>query len=412
MTAMTGFILAAALLLLVVLGIVLRPLLRGAKGPSAVDRREANLDIFRDQLNELERDHRQGLLADADFEQAKRELQRRLLEDVQPQSVPPEGKRGRKTALALLVVIPLAAAGGYYLLGTPQAFDPMQTQARVSPQQIEEMLGKLVDKLKKNPNDTKGWVMLARSYKVLGRYPESAEAYSHGRALVDADPALLADYAEVLGQVAGSLEGKPGELIAQALKLDPNEPQALFLAGGAATDRRDFPAVIDYWGRLLLQLEPGSAEAKSLETAVNKAREIVAQNGGQAGVKTVASAEPEAAVVGTEAISGEVTMSGKIAGQAKPDDTLFVFAHADEGQRMPLAVMRVHVSDLPLTFRFDDAMALSGGKKISAFKTVSIEARIAKAGKAQSSAGDLFGILKGVKPGSTDIRVVIDQVQP
>jgi len=407
MTALTGFILAAALLVLIILAILLWPLWRAPKPTGVVDRQVANLGIFRDQLHELERDHHQGLLADPDFEQAKSELQRRLLDDVQPQTVVQGVKGGRKTALALLVAIPLAAVAGYMLLGNSQAFDPIQTQARVSPQQIEEMLGKLVEKLKKNPDDAKGWVMLARSYKVLGRYAESAEAYSHGRLLVDSDPSLLADYAEVLGQMnGGNLEGKSTELIAQALKIDANEPQALFLAGAAATDRHDFPAVVDYWGRLLLQLQPGSDEAKSLQAAVDKAREIVAQKAGQPAADSPVNA------AGAEAIRGEASLSGKIAAQAKPDDLLFVFARADEGPRMPLAVMRVRVADLPLAFSFDDSMALPGGKKISEFKTVSIEARIAKSGQAQTSSGDLFGSVKGVKPGSRDIKLVIDQIQP
>ena len=79
---------------------------------------------------------------------------------------------------------------------------------------------------------------------------------------------------------------------------------------------------------------------------------------------------------------------------------------------MPLAVMRVRTADLPLTFNFDDSMALPGGKKISDYKTVSVEARIAKAGQAQTSSGDLFGSIKAIKPGSRDIKLVIDQVQP
>jgi cytochrome c-type biogenesis protein CcmH len=180
------------------------------------------------------------------------------------------------------------------------------------------------------------------------------------------------------------------------------------LAGAAATDRNDFPAVIDFWGRLLLQLEPGSEESKSVEAAVDKARQIVAQKEG-----TTGSDKPQKKVaIAAEAISGEVTLSGKIASQAKPDDLLFVFARADEGSRMPLAVMRARVADLPLGFRFDDSMGLPGGKKISEFETVSLEARVAKAGKAQSSSGDLFGSIKGVKPGSKNIKVLIDQVQP
>ena len=414
MSALASFIAAASLLVLFVLAILLWPLWRAPKTSGAINQQAANLDIFRDQLRELESDHDRGLLADGDFEQARNELQRRLLEDVQvetaSQAKTPPARPGRKTALALLIVIPLAAAIGYAVLGNQRAFDPVQTQARVTPQQIEEMLGKLVEKLKANPDDTKGWVMLARSYKVLGRYAESAEAYSHGAALVDGDPSLLADYAEVLGQAnGGKLAGKSEELIAQALAIDPGEPQALFLAGAAATDRNDFVAVADYWGRLLLQLQPGSEEAKSLGAAVDKAREIVAQKGGKAVANSAATAPGK---LSAEAISGEVSLSDKLAAQAKPDDLLFVFARADEGPRMPLAVMRVRAADLPLTFNFDDSMALPGGKKISDYKTVSVEARIAKAGQAQTSSGDLFGSIKAIKPGSRDIKLVIDQVQP
>jgi cytochrome c-type biogenesis protein CcmH len=217
---------------------------------------------------------------------------------------------------------------------------------------------------------------------------------------------LLADYAEVLSQInGGNLQGKPTELIERALKLDANEPQALLLAGAAASERQDFAAAAEHWSRLLAQLEPGSDDAKALEAAVSKAREIAATQAGDG-----RSARKPAA--GTGAVSGEVTLSGKLAGQAKPDDVLFVFARAQEGPRMPLAAMRATVADLPLSFRFDDSMALAGGKKLSDFATVSIEARIVKAGQAQSSSGDLFGTLTGVKPGSHKLRLLIDQVQP
>lgn len=408
MTVASGFILAAALLVLVILAILLPPLLRAPGPAGGVDQRQANLDIYRDQLGELERERHEGSLSDTDFEQARSELQRRLLDEVQPETTTPAATGGRRTALLLLIAIPLGALAGYLLLGNPQAFDPMVAKSRVSPQQIEAMLAKLVEKLRENPDDSKGWMMLARSYKALGRYAESAEAYSHGGALLEQDAVLLSDYAEVLARTNGSLEGKPRELIARALKVDPNEPQALYLAGAAATDRNDFPAVVDFWGRLLLQLEPGSEEARSLEAAVDKAREIVAQKNG----KTAGGTPEKTAAVGAESISGEVTLSGKVAAQTKPDDMLFVFARADEGSHMPLAVMRARVADLPLSFRFDDSMGLPGGKRISEFATVSLEARVAKAGKAQSSSGDLFGSIKGVKPGSKNIKVLIDQVQP
>ena len=242
MTATTGFVLAAALLVIAVLAILLRPLLRAPKVMSAANRQEANLEIFRDQLSELERDRSEGSLAEADFDQARDELQRRLLDEIQTDAVPSARTGGRKTALALLVVIPLAAAAGYQLLGNPQGLEPVHTQARMNAQEMDEILSKLAAKLKANPDDSKGWVMLARSYKALGRFAESAEAYSHGGSLVDGDAVLVADYAEVLAQVnGGSLDGKPSELIARALNIDPSEPQALFLAGAAATRRRLSP---------------------------------------------------------------------------------------------------------------------------------------------------------------------------
>ena len=405
---MTSFILFAALLIVAVIAILLPPLLRAPKQSAGADHREANLAIFRDQLAELERERDNGALDLADFEQAQNELQRRLLDEVQPRaSAPSEARPGRKTALALLVVLPLAAAGGYALLGNQQALDPLQRQARITPQQIEGMVAGLVEKLKANPDDSKGWLMLARSYKVLERFPQAADAYSRAGALVNQDAALLADYAEVLSRATGGeLQGKPGELIDQALKIDPDEPQALLLAGAAASERRQFTAAADYWARLLAQLEPGSQEAKTIAAAVDRARAIAAQtaSGEPAGKTSVASGSGE--------VSGEVTLSGEVAGQASPDDVLFVFARPDEGPRMPLAATRARVGDLPLRFRFDDSMALAGGKKLSDFKTVSIEARVAKAGKAQSSSGDLFGTLSGVKPGSQGLRLLIDQVQP
>ncbi len=404
MTPFSGFVLVAVLLLVVVLAIVVRPLWRTVAdvAPTAADRRAANLAIYRDQLAELECDRADGSLAEADFVAARSELQRRLLDEAQPGAGVVQQGGGRKVAYVLLAALPLLSIAGYLVLGRPQALDPANTQPRMNAQQIDSMLVQLEEKLKANPDDLKGWVMLARSYKVLGRMADAAQAYSHGGALLDGDPVLLADYAEVLSQVNGKFDGKPTELLAAALKIDPLEPQALFLSGAAASERKDFAAVADYWGRLLPQLEAGSEEAKSLGEAVDKARAIAEGK----------VAAPEPAAPAPEKVSGEVTLSGKVAAQAQPDDLLFIFARASEGSRMPLAVVRAKVADLPLSFAFDDTMALPGGQKISDLPAITIEARVAKSGQAQSVSGDLYGSVSGVKPGTRGIKVVIDQVQP
>ena len=271
MTPIATFLIAAAGLLAVILAILLAPLLRSTRAPQPADRPDANLSILREQLDELEQDYRNDALSESDHLQATAELKRRLLDET-PNTAPATIFRAEKaTALALLIAIPLAAGAGYLILGSPQALAPQS--ATTDSQQIDEMLNKLVEKLKNNPDDQQGWMMLARSYKVLGRYPEAAEAYTHLGERLETDAALLADYAEVLARAnKGTLEGKPTELLAKALKIDPDEPQALFLAGAAASDRQDFTAAAEYWERLLPQLEPGSEEAKSLQAAITHAR--------------------------------------------------------------------------------------------------------------------------------------------
>jgi cytochrome c-type biogenesis protein CcmH len=276
------FLLAAGALLLAVLFILLRPLWRSSpRGRAAVDRREANLSVLRDELRELEESRGQGLLDESGFAQAKDELQRRLLEEVGPEAPAVPGApsapsvSGKRTAMALIVAIPLAAAGGYALLGNPSAFDPARTQAHAGAQEIGAMLQRLTERLAADPDDMPGWILLARSYKMLGRFAEAAAAFGRAEAALGGDPALLADYAEALALAGGSFTGKPEALLAQALAAAPDEPQVLFVAGAAANARQDYAAVVDYWGRLLPRLDSGSDEARALGMAVEQARRML-----------------------------------------------------------------------------------------------------------------------------------------
>ena len=433
MSSANLFLIAAIALLVLVLAILLPPLWRKPKSQAAVDRQAANREIFRQQFAELERDRDVGTLAVGDFAAAKAELQRRLLDEIDQgptENAAANAKPGgRKTALGLLFLLPLTAIVAYILLGAPQALAPVAVPPQMDAAQVDAMLQRLADRLRANPDDSKGWIILARSYKALGRFAEAADAYSQGAELLNNDAVHLADYAEVLARASGgSFAGKPAELLQQALALDANEPQALFLAGAAANDRRDFAAVVDYWSRLLKQLEPGSEEAASLGEAVNTAREVLARGGSsnqpnvsntavtpnvsnastRSTPSTPSTPPPASAALSTR---GEVSISPALAAQAQPTDVLFIFARADEGSRMPLAVLRRRVADLPLTFQLDDSMGLPGGQKLSTAQSVTIEARVAKAGMAQSAPGDLYGVAKGVKPGSDGLQIIINQIQ-
>ena len=274
---MTAFAIAAAVLVALVVLLLLPPLLRG-RAVSRADRRQANLAVFRDQEAELEKEKAAGTLGEADYQQAREELQRRLLEevDVVAEAVSPRQGPSRATAIVLALLLPAAALLGYTLLGNPKALDPrnLQAQPQVTAEQINDMVGKLAARMKDNPDDEKGWIMLARSYKTLGRLQEAADAYAKGGKLLQENAALLTDYAETLASLSeGRFAGKPTQLINQALKLNPEEPQALILAGVAAGEREDYKAAIGYWERLLPMVEPGSEEETSLKEALARLRE-------------------------------------------------------------------------------------------------------------------------------------------
>jgi len=282
---MTPFLALATLLVVASAVVLAAPLLRRPRqGDHGTDRRSANLAIFRDQLAELEDERNDGSLTADDFAQAKTELQKRLLDELPAEAgISRAAAPSRKTALAVVFALPLAALLGYAVLGNPAALNPDNTrpQEQVTAAQIEAMVGKLAQRLQQNPGDTKGWVMLARSYKTLGRYAESADAYAKGFALVENEPALLADYVEVLAMLGNGFAGKPAELLDKAIKLAPNDPQILLLAGAAASERKDFAAAIADWEKALAQLEPGSEEAEALSGAIAQAR--AASTAGQSG---------------------------------------------------------------------------------------------------------------------------------
>jgi len=277
---MTQFAIFAALLIAVVLAFLLPPLWLGLRAKHhAADRKEANLAIFRDQLAELEREKAEGTLADADFDQARSELQKRLLEEVDRNSeatLPASHAPTRKTAIALLLTLPLVALSAYIVLGNPRALDPTQTvaQPKMTPDQINAMVEKLAQKMAANPDDLQGWLMLARSYKTLGRYDDAIKAYAKAEKEIDKDPDLLASYAETIAMANGQgLKGKPTKLVEKALKLDPKHGHSLFLAGAAAMERGDRQAAIGYWETLLPQVEPGSEIDQMLRGGIDKMKQ-------------------------------------------------------------------------------------------------------------------------------------------
>lgn len=274
---MMQFALYALLLIGVVAAFIVPPLWRDRRKASPqADRKAANLAIFRDQLAEMEREREAGTLSEADFSQARQELQRRLLEEVEEDAAQAEQTApARKTALALVILLPILALGGYGVLGNPRALDPAAATARpqMTPEQIEAMVARLAERMAQNPDDTQGWLMLARSYKTLGRHADAAAAYAKAEKAVAEDPDLLASYAESIAMDKKSFKGKPTQLVEQALRLDPKHGHSLFLAGAAAMEAGDSKKGIAYWEALLPLVEPDSDIDRMLRDGIAKMKQ-------------------------------------------------------------------------------------------------------------------------------------------
>ncbi|MBK9624369.1 MAG: c-type cytochrome biogenesis protein CcmI [Rhodocyclaceae bacterium] len=418
---MNAFYFAAAVLAAIALTMLLRPL-RAKPQASRTNGHNALLEtnnaIYRTQLAELKRDHEIGQLSDADYAQAFDELQRRLLDDAQATALPDAAQttstdHTRRTRIALAFFLPLSALGIYSQIGNPVAALSTAEQTQHAEQSMDKMIAKLRAKLDANPDNPEGWAMLAQSYGALGRWDDAAQAFTHIGPKLTQDPRLLAAFAEVLARQAhGKFEGKPRTLIALALKLDPRHPYALMLAGSDAFQDRRWSDVIANWEPLLAQLDPASEDAQSLEQGLAKAREMSGIKADKAPVG--AGGTPSN---GNTSVSGRVELAAGLKDKTLPDDTVFIFARAvgDDNapaSRMPLAVRRAQVKDLPLNFVLDDSMAMTPQSKISGAKQLRVEARISRSGNAIAAAGDIAGQSKTIKPGAAKLNISLDHVVP
>ena len=404
---MTSFVVLGVVLVAGALLFVVPPLLRRSLRAGAT-RDAVNVAVYRDQLRELDADLRAGTLAADQHEKARREIEARLLADMGGGEAPAQPpRRARAAALALGLAVPICTLAVYMAVGNPRALLPQTAeggnQHGLSAQQFEALVSRLAARLKDNPEDAEGWMMLGRSYAVLGRFGEASEAYAKAAARMPRDAQLLADYADALAMAQGrTLQGEPEKIILRALAIDPGNLKALLLAGTAAFNRNDHPAAIRHWERALKVLPGESDMVQRVQASIAEARSLAGSPGGRTQVAKPAQAQ------GGGRVSGVVRLAPELAGRVSPGDTVFIFARAAEGPRMPLAILRKRASDLPAEFTLDDSMAMAPQMKLSAFPDVVIGARVSKSANASPQPGDLQGSSAPVKVGARSVSVVID----
>lgn len=438
---MMVFWILCALLAALAVAFVMVPLLRATRIDTGPARAALNAEVYRDHLLELDRELADGVLSPEQHGIARAELDRRALSEAAVDEAAASdttasdttahaatGRRGRWLAGGALGLVPILAITGYLALGNPAALNPPD-------EQFLQMVDALAERLKTNPQDAEGWVMLARAYQITGRMPESVAAFEKASALRPDDANLIAGHADALAMAQGSLSGKPFELIVKALKIDPKNQTALALAATAAMENGQFDESIALWRRLAAVVEPGSRDRQAVEQAIEQVQQVALAKGVKlAGESTGAAATgsgapatpaPQAPATGpakgaapaataatpaTASISGEVTLAPELMRQAKPDEAVFIFARAVDGPPLPLAVIRTTVKELPLRFTLDDSMSMAPTARLSMHRQVVVSARVSRSGQAMPQPGDLIGTVQPVAVGATGVQIRIADV--
>ena len=458
---MTAFTIGAACLVLIAV-LMLLPAWR--PGPVAGTARPAHLNILAEQLAALDREHAAGQLDAQQHARARNELQRRMLDEstsdgeVHEQAVG-DAPRTRaddapRTLAIVGLAVPLFAVALYAAVGNPAGLkaQPARTGAQVasnanvnvnpevSPEAVQAMLATLAERLERpsaNPAvDLQGWTMLARSYAALQRFADAERAYARAITFAPDDAQLLADRADVLAVLQGqSTVGEPDRLIAKALQIDPNNLKALALAGNAAFERKAFAVARDHWQQARRIAADGSPFAAGLDNSLIAVREAMGETitvpaAAQTARVTAAapattSATTAAVTLATAAsapdpagpgaiarITGRVSLAPALAAKVAATDTVFVFARAAEGSRMPLAIVRRTAADLPFDFTLDDSQAMSAQTKLSSAQRVVVSARISRSGSAVPQPGDLRGESAAIGTRSEGVALSINASQP
>lgn len=355
--------------------------------PADFDQR--NIHIAQQRVQDLNIQLDAGSLTAEQFEEQYGELELSLNDDLSIRHNGEENSsQGRWVAPVILLLVPLLSISGYLVLGEPDALIKAQAQPAQQTMStgtdVNAMISGLIQQLKQEPDNAKGWVMLGRSYKYIKKYQQAVNSFEKAHVLLGDQPEVMLYLADSLAMVnGGQFSDKASALVFKALKISPNSETGLWLAGMVKTGQKEIAQAMQYWLKLETLLPPDSNSYRQLQALMATVR---AQNPGLPDKNNQAS-EAELAV----SINVQVSINDSIKSKTGPTDTVFIYAKALSGPPMPLAIVRKQVADLPISVTLDDAMAMMPAMKLSNFEQVKVIARISKTGTAMQQKGDLIG---------------------
>ncbi len=358
--------------------------------PGDFDQR--NIHIAQQRVQDLNNQLEAGSLTPEQFEEQYDELELSLNDDLSIKQKGEESStQGRWVAPVILLLVPLLSISGYLVLGEPDALLKAQEQPAQQTMNtgtdINGMISGLIQQLKQQPDNAKGWVKLGRSYKYIKKYQQAVNCFEKAHVLMGDQPEVMLYLADSLAMVnGGQFSDKASELVFKALEISPNNEVGLWLAGMVKTEQKEISQAMQYWLKLETLLPADSNSYRQLQALMATVR---AQNP-DLEEKNNKALDAGLAV----SINVQVSIDDSIKSKTGPTNTVFIYAKALSGSPMPLAIVRKQVADLPVSVTLDDAMAMMPAMKLSNFKQVKVMARISKSGTAKQQKGDFIGSVK------------------
>ncbi len=386
---MTQFWIYAALLLFAALMLLLWPVLRGRKDQAEEDRTALNIALYEEHIAELEAQHANGALSADQLKEGRLEADRELLDDTDVGRPKQSVNLGNALPLIAALLVPVAGLGLYMYWGASEKVELTLSLAE-QPKTVEEMIKRLEDTVRLQPESVDAWYFLGRTYMSEQRPKEAAHAYEKTIELVGRQPDLLGQWAQALYFANGNKwSAELQSLLDEALSQDPNEATSLGLLGIAAFEDKRFQDAIDAWTQLSKSLDPQDPSYQAIQTGIERARSSLAETP-QANAETnatqdTAAAEPAPAAVSDYKLLIDVTISDEMLKQTSGTDTVFVFARAESGPPMPLAAKRLTVADLPASIALTDEDSLLPQLKLSSIGRVKLQASVSSSGDAMQA---------------------------
>lgn len=409
---MSFWIIAAGLLVLALILLIL-PILRQPADDQANDRKQQNINIAREKKTQLDKQHEQGEMSQAEYDSNLQDLETALALDLERSELSTQNYPGKWAVWAIAVVIPVMSIAMYIQLGeyrvieNPQLAEALQRPSSegVRNMSIEQLLDRVRQRLRENPEDAEGWFILGRTLLTMQKIDEAVTAFQRTYELVDNEPGVMFTLADALAmQNQGSMAGEPEMLVKKGLAISPMDPTGLWLAGLAAEQNKQYKLAHANWTKMLPLI------AADVESSKELRRLLGVLESRDPSIEPTALPEIAAAAA---SISLSVDLDAALLGKTSPDDIVFVYAKAMQGPPMPLAVKRLRVADLPASVSLNDSDAMIEAMKLSAFDQVVVGARISKSGNPIAQPGDLFvemGAIDSKNP-PDGLALTIDQVK-